>query len=218
MSNSQKSKGSKPRLPIIHRDQIGDAVGGEIRNLSDIESLHIKDLNVGDFDFTDAKIESTIIENAKCDAAKAKGASLIDVIVKHSSFANALFDSAQLHRVEIVDARLTGWRVSNGKLTDVTFRNCKANLANFRFCKLTKVIFDNCILSEADFLGAELENVSFNSCDLTNAEFSQTKFKNVDLSGSKLEGARIGIEQLRGTTIDYSQSVYVLQVLGIKIG
>ena len=72
-------------------------------------------------------------------------------------------------------------------------------------------------LCEADFQDANLEFVTFAGCDLSRADFTRAKFREVDLGGAKIDGLKIEPEQLRGVTIDASQAMFVIALLGIEI-
>jgi uncharacterized protein YjbI with pentapeptide repeats len=110
-----------------------------------------------------------------------------------------------------------GTKLTNGNLEHVTFRDCSLDYALFRFSKLKHIRFEKCVLTDADFQAAELSDVSFIDCSLLNVEFSHAKLKDIDFSGSKLDGMHATPEQLRGSTIDFSQVTHFIQLMGIKI-
>ena len=48
---------------------------------------------------------------------------------------------------------MSGLVISDSKLRDVRFHECKLDDANFRFVKAERVVLDGCSLVEADFTG-----------------------------------------------------------------
>jgi uncharacterized protein YjbI with pentapeptide repeats len=115
-------------------------------------------------------------------------------------------------RVLIDSSRCSGIQLQASMLKDVTFINCKLNVANFRFSKLKHISFRGCTLDEADFYAAELESVDFENCNLDKTEFSNSKLKHVDLRSSEIAGIS-GIASLAGAIIDSMQLVSLAPLL-----
>lgn len=109
-------------------------------------------------------------------------------------------------RVEILRGRLTGVQLPESTLIDVTFADCRADLASFRFAKLERVVFRDCRLEESDFYGAELEDVLFERCDLRLASVEGVRATRVELRGCNLEGLQ-GAAALRGVRMPWSDVV-----------
>ena len=143
-----------------------------------------------------------------------------DVEFNHPDFTTSDCSDGSWLRVAVTDGRMTGWDANRSVLTDVTFKDCKCDMANFRASKLTRVRFVGCVLGEADFLGAELTDIAFDGCILEKAEFSQCKLTRVDLRDSQLTDLR-GWEYLRGAVIDNVQlafaAPYLAQAMGIIV-
>lgn len=188
----------------------------------------------------DTTIESCKIENADFTSVTAKAVSLDEVILERTLFSEAKLDKfgardtvfthcdfsaahcadGSFLRVTFLGGRMSGWDSSESVCKDVTFKNCKLDMANFRFAKLTSVRFISCVLTEADFLNAQLQDVSFEDCLLERTEFAQCKMKNVDLRTSQLIELK-GWQSLKGATIDnvqlMSAAPYLANEIGIKI-
>lgn len=128
---------------------------------------------------------------------------LLDATHEDVDWANRREPRFSMRRVELLRARLTGAQLPEGSILDVTFADCRADLASFRFAKLERVVFRDCRLEESDFYGAELTDVLFESCDLRLANLSVVSVQRVELNGCKLEGAQ-GIEKLRGMRIPWN--------------
>ena len=109
-------------------------------------------------------------------------------------------------RVEILRGRLTGVQFPESTLIDVTFADCRADLASFRFARFERVVFRDCRLEEADFSGARLEDVLFERCDLRLATVEGAKVTRVELRGCNLEGLQGG-QALRGVRMPWNDVI-----------
>lgn len=120
-------------------------------------------------------------------------------------------------RVHIKDSRCSGTLLHSAKLEDVTFENCKLDMANFRLTKFKNVRFVDCVLDKADFYQAELKAVSFEACTLNETEFSQAKLDKVDFRSSDITGIK-GIESMKGAIISTTQLIYLAPLLVMQLG
>lgn len=111
-------------------------------------------------------------------------------------------------RVIFSDLRMTGFDVSQSIYKNVLFKNCKLNMANFRFAAFTHVRFEECDLTDADFQNATLNAVTFQNCVLHKAQFSNVQCKNVDMRTSDLHNLG-GWQSLAGVTIDSVQLMHI---------
>jgi len=163
----------------------------------DIDNCHFKRCNFGKIKGTNIKINNTLIED--------------------SDLSNLNLDRILLDSVDFVGCRMTGFIAINSSIRDATFKNCKLNLAQFRFSHLKNIIFENCILEEADFYNADINNVIFRECNLIKAEMSKTKLFETDFRTSNIAGMNIGIESLKGAVISSTQLIDLSWILGAKI-
>ncbi|MEU8003070.1 pentapeptide repeat-containing protein [Catellatospora sp. NPDC049111] len=130
-----------------------------------------------------------------------------DCLVETSDWANLKATKSGLLRVEVSLARLTGLQWVDGTLRDVTFRECRMDLATFRFTSFKDVAFVDCNLTRADFTNADLRGASFTGCDLSGAQFAQADcagawFTRCELGGigsvTSLRGASVSAHDLAG--------------------
>lgn len=142
---------------------------------------------------------------------------LSDVRLNECDLANAHWPEAGLHRVEAIECRMTGFVAIEAKFQDVLFKQCKINLAQFRFSTFKAVRFEDCDLSDADFQGADLTGVSFVRCNLQNVEMSGAKLIGADLRSSTLDGLRAGPRELQGAIVDAAQALVLVQAFGIIV-
>lgn len=140
-----------------------------------------------------------------------------DLIAKRCDFSACRASEGSLLRSALSDCRMTGWDINKGLCQDVTFKNCKLDMTNFRFAKFTRVRFVDCVLTEADFLNAQLHEVSFENCLLERVIFSQCTMVKVDFRTSQLVAIQ-GWQHLKGAVIDDAQLMAAAPYLANEIG
>src|SRR5438105_1015056 len=76
---------------------------------------------------------------------------LVDLVVEDMDWANERpARGVELRRVELRRVRLTGAELRESRLSDVTFVDCRLDLAGLRFAKLERVVFRGCRMGECD--------------------------------------------------------------------
>lgn len=119
-------------------------------------------------------------------------------------------------RVRFDDVRMTGFDASRSKYKDVTFANCKLDMANFRFAKLTNIRFENCNLTDCDFQSAELTNVVFRNCLIDKVLIHNAHCKQVDMRTSQIYNLR-GWQSAAGVTVDSVQLTQLAPELAAEL-
>jgi uncharacterized protein YjbI with pentapeptide repeats len=144
----------------------------------------------------------------------------LDATIEDADWSNRREVRFSARRVELVRLRMTGAQLPESTLIDVTFAECRADLASFRFGKLKRVVFRDCRLEEADFYGAELEDVLFERCDLRLASVDGMRITRVELRGCNLDGLQ-GAGALRGARMPWDDVVgngaVFASALGIQV-
>jgi uncharacterized protein YjbI with pentapeptide repeats len=146
-------------------------------------------------EFDQCQFERTTLAAAVLDQPR-----FTDCVVSHCDWANARLTKPALLRTRLASVRLTGAQCTAGTLRDVTFEDCRADLAAFRFTSFAHVRFTGCNLTGADFTGADLRRAEFISCDLTGAQFSNGNCTGARFTGCDLSGIG-GVASLSGATI-----------------
>lgn len=113
--------------------------------------------------------------------------------------------------------RLTGAELGESTVADVTFTDCRLDLAGLRFARLERVVFRDCRMSECDLYGATLKDVLFERCELRGARFSAVTVERVDLVGCDLAGAD-GVEALRGARLPLADVLANAPTLATALG
>jgi uncharacterized protein YjbI with pentapeptide repeats len=140
-----------------------------------------------------------------------------DTLVADCDLSNSRWLGASLVWVDLVGCRATGFDLTEATLRHVTFRDCKLDLALFRFMHTESVSFVDCILTGADFSGATLAGARFDNCDLSGADLSYADLDRADLRTSRLDSVR-GVGSLRGATIGANQLVTLASSLATELG
>lgn len=101
---------------------------------------------------------------------------------------------------QVSGARATGLQWTDGVFKDVTFQDCRLDLAGFRFSRFTRVEFVECRMEQVDFTGADLSGVRFVGCDLRSVKLNEAKAVGARFERCSLEGMS-GVEALAGATV-----------------
>ena len=200
-------------------------------DLEDLERVGLMSLDAG-FELEDARVSAVSLvavnagsgrvrrvqlEDVGLVAGKLRAVGLVDVAAERIDASNGDWGGAELRRVRLNDARLTGLNLGEARIEEVSFTACKLDYANFRHSKIRHVSFVDCVLTGADFQGASIEATLFAGCQLVEADFSRAEMDRVDLRGSQLApaGSLLG---LRGAIIDSAQLLELTQPLAAELG
>src|SRR5262245_27531183 len=93
-------------------------------------------------------------------------ADLADAAAIDLDWANEQRRGLSFTRVELRLCRMTGSELAESTLLDVTFAECRLDLAGLRMAKLERVVFRDCRMAECDFYEAALTDVLFERCEL----------------------------------------------------
>src|SRR5437763_461123 len=177
-------------------------------------------------DFSGQSARHLIIERASFQRVMAQGTVWESVRLTDAAFlgcdlSNAQWEKATLWRASVTSSRLTGFRLVEGELEDVLFRECNAPMLQLFGSRLAAVRFEECKLREADLREADLRGVVFTDCDLTMADFRGARLRGTDFRGSIVDGIQVGAPELRGAKVDLAQAAYLAgldSVLGLDVG
>jgi uncharacterized protein YjbI with pentapeptide repeats len=169
-------------------------------------------------DAAGGRIARSTLHAVSMTASRLRSVTLTDVRVDGGDASNADWAGARLKRVVFETCRMTGFGGAEVEADDVHFRDCKLDLANFRFARMQRTTFQDCVLHEADFSGAALGSTRFDGCDLRRADFEGARLSRVDLRGSDLEELRGDVLALRGAIVDSVQLVGLAPLLAERAG
>ena len=121
----------KPAIPV--------SLDEAVPVLHDLEDEVVcEKLEFGGLDLSDRDADS--VELAQC---RFRGTDLSGTLLPHlrltdceiqtSNFANVRVDSGSMHRAVFAESRMTGFALTNGKVGDVVFDQCRLDLSGWRF-------------------------------------------------------------------------------------
>lgn len=181
--------------PLLHNDEIFEDV-----RIVGLEAIGLQATNVS---FDECELNKPLLSGARLEKLQ-----LRDVrVIGGDCTATNVSDGGSL-RVSFNDVRMTGFDASRSTYKEVSFKNCKIDMANFRFAKLKNVRFEDCNLTDCDFQSAELINVVFRNCTLQKVLLSNALCKQVDMRTSSIDNL-IGWKSAAGVTIDSVQLMHV---------
>ncbi len=142
---------------------------------------------------TSLSIESCVLNRVALPDSTFATITLRDVRLVGCDLANVKTRALMALRVELLDCRMTGFRVEEpAECHDVLISQGLQSYSQFEGC-----IFRGCNLHNADMRGAKL--------------------KDADLRGSQVEGLRLHPADLYGAMVDPSQAMIFAALLGIRI-
>jgi uncharacterized protein YjbI with pentapeptide repeats len=207
-----------PDLPD-RLDPPGDA-DADLADGAVLAGLALTDLDWSDHQAAGAELDQCRCQNVSLGQVRLNRTIIRDVEFDRCDLANLRARESSMSRVAVSATRMTGLTWITGVLRDVTFANCRIDLAFFSATKFTNVVFANCRLDQANFGDAELTEVRFDGCDLTAAQFSGARLAETRFTGCDLTGLA-GVTSLRGAIMSGADAVGLAAsfatALGIKI-
>jgi len=206
----------RPDLPVDPPVARGDDLfrGPEIA----IARSTISELERDGLSATSLSIESCVLNRVALPDSTFATVTLRDVRLVECDLANLKTRALTALRVELLDCRMTGFRVEEpAECHDVLISQGLQSYSQFAYARFKSAEFDACNFEDANFLGADLQGCVFRGCNLHNADMRGAKLKDADLRGSQVEGLRVHPADLYGAMVDPSQAMIFAALLGIRI-
>ena len=206
----------RPDLPVDPPVARGDDLfrGPEIA----IARSTISELKRDGLSTTSLSIESCVLNRVALPDSTFATVTLRDVRLVECDLANLKTRALTALRVELLDCRMTGFRVEEpAECHDVLISQGLQSYSQFAYARFKSAEFDACNFEDANFLGADLQGCVFRGCNLHNADMRGAKLKDADLRGSQVEGLRVHPADLYGAMVDPSQAMIFAALLGIRI-
>ena len=167
---------------------------------------------------TSLSIESCVLNRVALPDSTFATITLRDVRLVGCDLANVKTRALMALRVELLDCRMTGFRVEEpAECHDVLISQGLQSYSQFAYASFKSAEFDACNFEDANFLGADLQGCIFRDCNLHNADMRGAKLREADLRGSQVEGLRVHPADLYGAMVDPSQAMIFAALLGIRI-
>lgn len=164
-----------------------------------------------------AEVDECRYRDVSLSQVRLRRAVIRDAVFEHCDLANLRARDSSMSRTAVRSSRMTGFSWLAGDLRDVTFDDCRIDLASFSGSKLIHVVFAGCRLEQTDFGGADLSRARFERCDLSGAQFSGARMTGTRLSGCDLTGIN-GVTSLHGAIIDTADAVALAATLAGALG
>ncbi len=206
----------RPDLPVDPPVARGDDLfrGPEIA----IARSTISELERDGLSATSLSIESCVLNRVALPDSTFATITLRDARLVGCDLANLKTRALTALRVELLDCRMTGFRVEEpAECHDVLISQGLQSYSQFAYARFKSAEFDACNFEDANFLGADLQGCVFRGCNLHNADMRGAKLKDADLRGSQVEGLRVHPADLYGAMVDPSQAMIFAALLGIRI-
>jgi uncharacterized protein YjbI with pentapeptide repeats len=202
----------KPKLSPALEPAAPAGLGG-----GTLERARLEDADLAGLATSGLHLDEVELRRVDLSEATLAGLEAVDLVVAEGSWANVRAERASLRRGVFRSVRLTGAALPEAELVDVSFEDCRLDLAGFRFARLERVAFVDCRLEEADLQGAVLENVRFERCGLERAVLSQATLVRCELRGCTLDGLA-GAERLAGARLPWPDVVAAAGTLAAALG
>lgn len=155
-------------------------------------------------DLTDAVLSECLLDRVTISDSELRG---IRVSETRIALLNSPILAAGLSQWR--DVFLTGSRIGSAELfesqwTGSHISGCKLGYVNFRGATLANVEVIDCTIDELDLAHASASRVAIRDCRIGTLNVSRASLKDVDLRSTTFD-AIVGLEGLRGATIDDSQ-------------
>jgi uncharacterized protein YjbI with pentapeptide repeats len=206
---------AKPRPPAaLDRAAVEDH---SIEDESTFRRIGFVDIDLSGQSGRSVEFEQCRFVHATLARVTLERADFADCRIETSDWANLRATASSLIRVECTGVRLTGLAWTDGTLRDVTFRECRMDLAGFRFTSCKDVAFIDCNLTGVDFTNADLRGTTFTGCDLTRADFAHA-----DATGARFTRCDLAdvsnVAQLKGATVSTHDLATLTHALAGALG
>lgn len=203
---------SAPQLPDLEAIELPEA--GELGGLDLADALVER---AGQSTAKQIHIQESVVHGLTLEGGKATGLVLRDALLVEWDASNMNARGGELRRVELRNARLVGFGVTEAKIEDLRVSGGTMMLASIAQSTVRHAVFENVNLREASFADTRLTSVAFEGCDLTGADFRGARLEGCVIRGSSLEGVA-GIDSLRGLVMPWNDLVASTGALAGALG
>ncbi|MGB6177173.1 MAG: pentapeptide repeat-containing protein, partial [Methylocella sp.] len=135
------------------------------------------------------------LEAAKIGDPKKLDGVTHSMVLRGRHLESAVFDNADLRKVDLTDARLRGARLDSAQLQGASLESAQLQGASLRLARL----------QGASLKSAQLQGASFYQAQLPGAVLFGAGLQGASLYGAQLQGASLEFAQLQGAALDGAQ-------------
>jgi uncharacterized protein YjbI with pentapeptide repeats len=156
-----------------------------------------------------------VLEAAKIDDPNKLDSVKYSMVLRGRHLESAVFDNADLRKVDLTDAQLWGARLDSARLQGASLESAQLQGASLRLARLQGASLKSAQLQGASLyqaqlpgavlFGAELQGASLYGAQLQGASLEFAQLQGAALDGAELEGAALGEAQLQGASLRLAQ-------------
>jgi uncharacterized protein YjbI with pentapeptide repeats len=208
------TKPDPPDIPAeLERAEAGLRLAGGI----DLEGALVEAADFSGQAGSSIRFDESRLSRVDFSGAEIIAASFNDVVISGGSWANVRTKDLRMRRVAFKGVRMTGADLAYATLDDVSFIDCRLDLAFFVDAKLNRVRFEKCRLDELDFTDCNLSSVAFEDCSLPRSVWTEAFLVNCEMRGSDISGAA-HLERLRGVRMLADDILGAAQDFALALG
>ena len=156
-----------------------------------------------------------VLEAAKIDDPKKLDSVKHSMVLRGRHLESAVFDNADLRKVDLTGAQLWGARLDSAQLQGASLESAQLQGASLRLARLQGASLKSAQLQGASLyqaqllgavlFGAGLQGASLYGAQLQGAALEFAQLQGAALDGAELQGAALGEAQLQGAALDQAQ-------------
>ena len=183
----------------------------------DYEALLFTDRDFGGQDASDSRFLECRLERCCVEGLSMRRARLVDCLLSEVHGAGVDFSDSAWRDCRVSGGRLGALTLPGATWTAVRLRGIKLGFVNLAAARLEDVVFEECEIGGFDAQAARIRSLAFVRCTVQELNVADATLSKVDLSGAKLR-TLVGVESLRGATIDRDQLVDLAPLLAAQLG
>jgi len=145
------------------------------------------------------------LEAAKIDDPKKLDSVKHSMVLRGRHLESAVFDNADLRKVDLTDAQLWGARLDSAQLQRASLESAQLQGASLYQAQLQGAVLFGAELQGASLYGAQLQGASLEFAQLQGAALDGAELEGAALGEAQLQGAALGEAQLQGARLDQAQ-------------
>jgi uncharacterized protein YjbI with pentapeptide repeats len=130
---------------------------------------------------------------------------------------NYSFIKNGLYSTRFIGCKLINIKLNDTSVVSTLFEECALNYCNFTFSNIDGLIINNSTLDHCAFNQTYVKRSDFQNDQFTDCELLNIKFDEIDFSTSIFHRIKINDYSLHGATINRSQAVELIKILGVKV-
>jgi len=187
--------------------QAHESYNGESFTVSDVSEHDLSGASFSECEFVELEANETDFRAATFVETRFDRLTAPIFTAPRSNFRDVSIEGSRLGSAEFYEST---WK-------SVRFTHCRIGYLNLRGAHLQDVVFIDCRIDELDLGAATANRVSFENTQVNNLDLTRSVLTNFDLRSLELRQI-VGVEQLKGTTINAYQLAELAPLLANHLG